>query len=620
MKILIVDDDPVTASPLIEALTAHQYTIEAATNAHHGLELAQTSHYDLAVLDVTPQKLDGMHLCQKLRHQGFQMPILLVSPKGSSADRICGLEAGADDYVIKPYDLCELIARIRALLRRRHSTISKVLTWEKLRLEPDTGEVMYKGKLLHLTPKEYGLLELFLRHPRRIFSRSALLDHIWSSDEFPGEEAVTTQIKGLRQKLKSAGIKINLIETVYGVGYRLKDAPTQEQEDKKIRENVEIYHDTSEAKVMAAVAKIWQRFKESLPEKLDVFRQVSLTLATGTLNQQLYEHATMEAHRLVGSLGSFGCAEGSQIAREIEQLLQTQTKATPPDAQKLKHLIDSLQQAIATKPALVQVAPPVCDPSTSSTSPAQLLVIDDDQILTQHIEIEAKAWGLQVNSAPHPQAAKRAIALHPPDVILLDLTFADTQENGFELLAELANQHSEIPVFIFSSQNHLSSRVKAARLGAATFLHKPMTPPEILHAVTQAINQQKLGEAKVLVVDDDEQILALLRHLLQPWGLKVTTLANPQRFWEVLEAVSPDLLILDVEMPEYSGIELCQVVRHDLRWSNLPVLFLSAHTEVQTVQQVFTVGADDYVKKPIVEPELITRVLNRLERRSSNSS
>jgi DNA-binding response OmpR family regulator len=612
MKILIVDDDPVTASPLLEALTAHHYLVEAATNAEYGLELAQTSHYDLAVLDLTPHHLDGIHLCQKLRHQGSQMPILLLSAKGSSADRIRGLEAGADDYVIKPYDLSELMARIRALLRRRHSTVSKVLTWEKLRLEPDTGEVTYKGELLHLTPKEYGLLELFLRHPRRIFSRSAILDHIWSSDEFPGEEAVTTQIKGLRQKLKAAGIKLNLIETVYGLGYRLKNAPTPEPEDKK--------DGVSEAKIRAAVAQIWQTFKASLPEKIDVFRQVSVTLATGTLNQQLCENAKLEAHRLVGSLGSFGCAEGSKIAREIEQLLQTPTQATPQDAHKLKHLIDSLQQAIATKSTLNQVTPPACDPPSASTSPARLLVIDDDQILSQHIEIEAKAWGLQVDSAPHLQAAKRAIALHPPNVILLDLTFADTQENGFKLLEELAVQHSDIPVLIFSSQNHLSSRVKAARLGATTFLQKPMTPPAILQAVTQAINQPKSGKAKVLVVDDDPQILALLRHVLQPWGLNVTTLAHPQRFWDVLEAVSPDLLILDVEMPEYSGIELCQVVRHDLRWSKLPVLFLSAHTEVQTVQQVFTVGADDYIKKPIVEAELITRVLNRLERRSSNSS
>jgi DNA-binding response OmpR family regulator len=614
MKILIVDDDPVTASPLLEALTAHHYLVEAATNAEYGLELAQTSHYDLAVLDLTPHHLDGIHLCQKLRHQGSQMPILVLSAKGSSADRIRGLEAGADDYVIKPYDLSELMARIRALLRRRHSTVSKVLTWEKLRLEPDTGEVTYKGELLHLTPKEYGLLELFLRHPRRIFSRSAILDHIWSSDEFPGEEAVTTQIKGLRQKLKAAGIKLNLIETVYGLGYRLKNAPTPEPEDKKAKDGV------SEAKIRAAVAQICQTFKASLPEKIDVFRQVSVTLATGTLNQQLCENAKLEAHRLVGSLGSFGCAEGSKIAREIEQLLQTPTQATPQDAHKLKHLIDSLQQAIATKSTLNQVTPPACDPPSASTSPARLLVIDDDQILSQHIEIEAKAWGLQVDSAPHLQAAKRAIALHPPNVILLDLTFADTQENGFKLLEELAVQHSDIPVLIFSSQNHLSSRVKAARLGATTFLQKPMTPPAILQAVTQAINQPKSGKAKVLVVDDDPQILALLRHVLQPWGLNVTTLAHPQRFWDVLEAVSPDLLILDVEMPEYSGIELCQVVRHDLRWSKLPVLFLSAHTEVQTVQQVFTVGADDYIKKPIVEAELITRVLNRLERRSSNSS
>lgn len=117
-----------------------------------------------------------------------------------------------------------------------------------------------------------------------------------------------------------------------------------------------------------------------------------------------------------------------------------------------------------------------------------------------------------------------------------------------------------------------------------------------------------------MVVDDDPQILATLQSLLEPWGIKVTTLDESQRFWETLEATQPDLLILDIKMPQVSGIELCQVVRNDSRWGGLPILVLTAYTDADTVNQVFSVGADDFVSKPIIGPELVTRIINRLER------
>ena len=148
------------------------------------------------------------------------MPILCW-PRSSSNDRVQGLEAGADDYVVKPFNLEELIARIRALLRRGKATLSSTnLTWEKLQVNPDTTEVTYAEKVLHLTPKEYNLLELFLRNPRRIFSRSAILDRIWSAGEFPQEEAVTAHIKGLRQMKQRDDC--NLVETCrLGIGSKV---------------------------------------------------------------------------------------------------------------------------------------------------------------------------------------------------------------------------------------------------------------------------------------------------------------------------------------------------------------------------------------------------------------
>ncbi|NJL61318.1 MAG: response regulator, partial [Methylacidiphilales bacterium] len=146
------------------------------------------------------------------------------------------------------------------------------------------------------------------------------------------------------------------------------------------------------------------------------------------------------------------------------------------------------------------------------------------------------------------------------------------------------------------------------------FFTKTHIPRKILATVTQVLQESHLAQVKVLAVDDDPKILSLLQSLLTPWGLTVKTLREPQKFWETLEAVQPDLLILDVEMPGVSGIELCQVVRNDSQWSELPILFLTVHNDADMVNRVFSVGADDFVSKPFVGPELVTRIINRWER------
>jgi DNA-binding response OmpR family regulator len=187
-------------------------------------------------------------------------------------------------------------------------------------------------------------------------------------------------------------------------------------------------------------------------------------------------------------------------------------------------------------------------------------------------------------------------------------------ENGFGLLAELTTYQPPVPVLVFTAQENFADRVKVARLGGRGFLQKPVSPTQVMDAIAQVLQQSSTPGAKLLIVDDDPQLLDFLRTLLEPWGFKLTLLDDPQQFWDTLEQTAPDLLILDVEMPELSGIDLCQVVRNDPRWSELPVLILSARTDAQTLHQVFTVGADDYVSKPVVGPELVARVLNRLER------
>jgi len=221
MKILLVEDDERIARALAEALSDQNYAVDIAIDGEEGWAYVEAYQYSLILLDWMLPKLDGIHFCQRLRQRGLHTPVLLLTAKDTSTDKVIGLDAGADDYVVKPFDLQELMARIRALLRRGNSTLSPVLEWGKLRLDPGTTEVVYGNQTLHLTPKEYQLIELFLRQSRRILNRSTILEQLWTSEEPPGEETVKVHIRSLRQKLAAAGAT-DFIETVYGLGYHLK--------------------------------------------------------------------------------------------------------------------------------------------------------------------------------------------------------------------------------------------------------------------------------------------------------------------------------------------------------------------------------------------------------------
>jgi DNA-binding response OmpR family regulator len=628
MKLLLVEDDEMIAMTLAQVLANYHYTVDQATDGQIAWEMVTRYPYDLILLDVIIPKLDGVSLCRQLRFSGYQMPILLLTALDSTSDRVNGLEAGADDYVIKPFNMPELLARIKALLRRGKITLTQeILTWEDIKFNPDTGEVFYGENLLHLTPKEYHLLELFLRSPGRIFSRSTILDRLWLMDESPGEEAVTTHIKGLRQKLKSAGMTTDLIETVYGLGYRLKppqnneiamrvsavegslataeNPPLLSQNQDSIRQSQCIEH----------LKNIRQKYQESLKKKSTIFAQTLRQLQSGSLEENLRKTTELNIHQLAGSLGSFGFRDASKFAKEIEAIFKHNPNLQESQIKRFQGFIEELKKIIDQSPSSLSQSITIPEPLEVNqviVSP-RLLIIDDDPILRDRVQREAISWGFQVETTPDIETGRHAIEKKPPDIILLDLSFPETHENGIVLLREFHQKKPEIPIFVLSSNNELSERLEVARLGATAFLNKSIPIKEILKIITQTLNQTT-ENAKILVVDDDPNQLRIIRVLLEPWGFKITTLENTQRFWDILEITNPDLLILDIEMPCFNGIELCQVVRNDVRWTNLPILFLSFHSDPETIYQVFSVGADDYVNKPIIGPELIARILNRLER------
>ncbi|HHP7245362.1 MAG TPA: response regulator transcription factor [Elainellaceae cyanobacterium] len=222
MQILLVEDDARLSESLAEALMAQRYKVDLVRDGESAWERLSTFTYDLVLLDVTLPKLDGIRLCQRFRDHGYSIPVLMLTARDTSLDKIIGLDSGADAYMVKPFNLQELLAQIRALLRRGQSGSTAALTWGGLHLNPDTYEVTYKRSHIHLTPKEFALMEALLRYGRRVLSRAAIIDHLWTPQETPEADTIKSYIKNLRAKLKASGAPNDLIETVHGVGYRLK--------------------------------------------------------------------------------------------------------------------------------------------------------------------------------------------------------------------------------------------------------------------------------------------------------------------------------------------------------------------------------------------------------------
>lgn len=222
MKILIVEDDHRIANPLAKDLRYQNHVVEVAQDGLEGWEYADGGDYDLILLDLMLPKLDGISLCQRLRRANSPALILMLTARDTTEDKVLGLDAGADDYLVKPFTLEELSARIRALARRSREPVLPWLEYGELTLDPATQTVTFRQVPLSLTPKEYVILEYFLRHPGRLASRSVLLDKLWEFEQSSGEGTIKTHITNLRQKLKAAGCESVSIKNVYGMGYRLE--------------------------------------------------------------------------------------------------------------------------------------------------------------------------------------------------------------------------------------------------------------------------------------------------------------------------------------------------------------------------------------------------------------
>lgn len=625
MKILLVEDDQQFAGLLKSVLVAQHYIVDIAPDGQTGWELVQSLDYNLIVLDIELPRLDGVSLCRRLREQGNQGLVMLLTAKGSSDDKILGLDAGADDYVVKPIVLAELAARIRALLRRKSTSGLPVLEWGTLRLNANTGEVTYDGSLINLTAKEYALLELFLRNGQRIYSQSAILERLWSlEDQPPGEEVVRTHIKRLRQKLKTAGAA-DLIETVHGLGYRLNSAYRQMQRSPQssIDLNTARSHAAPKPKETRSGERFepteWQENQMHLLERIVLLEQTIQLLQKG-FSEEIRRRAQQDAHRLIGALGLLGVSAAAEIAAQIETLLQQpveleqeffldHVRSLPAQVATLRHLVETTpsQPSAPAKGLSAHKQTVALDPGVGR----RLLLVSCNEATANRLLVELSSGQFQIAVATNLQAAREAIQRIRPDLVWLNLSNSDTCQDELTFVKELSQRRSPVPVVVFEKTWQGLEQVTLLRGKEQRVLQQSIS---VLDAVTQALDPSDSIEAKIMIVDDDTLMLRILHHLLEPWGFQVTSFSHTQTIWQDLETVTPDLLILDVQIPDIDGIELCHRLRNHEDWDWLPILFLTGSRDSGTIQQIFAAGADDYISKPVVGPELVTRILNRLER------
>jgi two-component system response regulator MprA len=218
--ILVVDDDPKIRSVLGRGLRFEGYDVQLAADGQEALQLARETPFDLVVLDLTMPRMDGLEVCHRLR-RGTSAPILMLTARDAVTDRIVGLDSGADDYLTKPFDFEELLARVRALLRRTQPQSGEILTFADLRLNTGTREAERSGRRVELTTREYELLLLFMRHPRQVLLRDQIMDRVWG-DAMVESNAIEVHIGRLRDKLE-AGDEERLIQTIRGAGYALRE-------------------------------------------------------------------------------------------------------------------------------------------------------------------------------------------------------------------------------------------------------------------------------------------------------------------------------------------------------------------------------------------------------------
>lgn len=352
---------------------------------------------------------------------------------------------------------------------------------------------------------------------------------------------------------------------------------------------------------------VWEHSRAEVFVQVDVIADAVTDALIGSLAEEGRMRAAREAHKLAGSIGTLGFALASEHARDLEHALGVADGPPHDDLPRLAALATALRHELEADrdvgPATTEQAP--------GGGPAELMVVDDVPERGRSLLAAAAARGMPALLAADLGSARRLVAEAAPDVVLLNLSIAADAGAAMGFLAEAS---AERPVMVVAGGDEQVDRVEVARRGGRGFLARSLEPSATIAAAIDLRERVRVRGTRILAVDDDAIVLSVLRSVLGQADLTVATCEDPAQFWERLDEVSPDLVLLDFDMPEISGPELCRTIRNEPRWAGLPIIFLTSRTDAASVRTGFDAGADDYLSKPFVGPEVVARIASRLER------
>lgn len=359
-----------------------------------------------------------------------------------------------------------------------------------------------------------------------------------------------------------------------------------------------------------SMGELYFEFRRSASRQLEEIKVVVRALADPLRRPEALEEGRRLARSLAASAETQGFPAASLTARELELAFQlAQQAGSPPKSDELVLLVDDLSNALMQLPQLSVSRP--------GASPAhQVLLVSDDPGLHQRLADVSQQGRFTFHWAATLNAALGTIELVRPDSIILDLAMQGGQA-AVEMLQRLRQEQLQVPVLILQERPSLQCRIEAAKLGSCRFTARDQKGEAILGKVLMRESRLTPGLSKVLAIDDDPVFLGLIEKYLGSQNLAVTCLSDPADFLSALETFVPDLIILDWEMPGISGVELCRVLRAEPEWAQTPVFFVTSRKDPASLQEIYAAGADDYITKPPIPEEFVTRVVNRLRRAST---
>ena len=356
----------------------------------------------------------------------------------------------------------------------------------------------------------------------------------------------------------------------------------------------------------ASLAAIADKARVANLERANAIESTLVRIMEGSeLRPDELQAATRAAHQIAGSAGTFGQTAATEKARALETLLATGTIADPANLPgafvALEALLTELGEEVEPGPEPAQ-----------AEDARRLLIAHPDSERATALATAARSLGWEAEWAATAPAATEALAAGGFSALALDLGLPGLKAS--DVLSEAARTAPPTPTLVLVPEDDFVDRVEAWRVGADAFVDAGLSPDRIARALTCLVERVGHSRARLLALDDDRTILDHLELTFRSAGMDLATVDNPLRFWDTLKETRPDLVLLDYDMPGVSGLEICRMLRSDLQWADIPVVFLTGSLNSDSVHSLFAAGADDYVAKPVVQAELVARVENRLER------